>query len=51
MKQRVQNWLKKYIILNVVPENKIYWSSVIQFSQCDISIHTLIVLNILWYRI
>ena len=50
MKQCVHNWWKKYIILNVVSV-KTYYSLVIQFSRCDISIRASVVFNFLWYRI
>jgi hypothetical protein len=35
----VHNWWKEYILLNTVSV-KTYWSSVIHFPHCEISIHT-----------
>jgi hypothetical protein len=50
MKRCVQNWWKKHIILSPVSV-RTYCCPVFQFSQCDIWIYALVVLNVLWYRI
>jgi len=50
LKHCVQNLWKEYLILNTVSV-LVSSSSLIQFSEYDISIQTSGVINILWYRI